>query len=89
VNQKEFPTVLNVIFRMQPNSLSTKNGLLTPEIVDRMAHLQKEKLKEYGFIDYITDDGESEQDDEEDKGHDGHFDNHGDPAYGESEVVDA
>jgi hypothetical protein len=53
-----------------------------------MAHLQKEKLKEYGFIDYITDDGESKQDDEEDKGHDGHFDNHGDPAYDESEVVD-
>ena len=53
-----------------------------------MAHLQKEKLKEYGFIDYITDDGESKQDDEEDKGHDGHFDNHGDSAYDESEVVD-
>lgn len=89
VREPEFSYGLNVIFRPQPNSLSAKNGLIPPEIVDRMACAQKEKSKECEFIDYITDDGEREQDDEEDKDRDDLFDNHGDPAYDESEVVDA
>ena len=79
-----FSDPLNVVFRTQPKSLIAKNGLLPLEIVDRMAHAQKEECE---FIDYFAEDGEGEQ--EEDKDHDEHFDNHGDPAYDDSEVVDA
>jgi hypothetical protein len=87
--REEYPSGLNDIFGTEPNSLCSKDGLLPPAIVDRMACAQKPQLKECEFVKYITDDGEREQDDEEDKDHDDHFDNHGDAAYDESEAVDA